>query len=123
MITIESSGSFDKARTWITALSTKDASVDMKQVGTEVVKTLEVNTPVDTGLTAKSWGCEVRSTKGNTTATITNSSENGFNVVQALRNGHGTGTGGWVPANDFVTPIVESIAKAKLDGAARRFVK
>jgi structural protein len=38
-----------------------------------------------------------------------NKISDGTPLVVLIVNGHGTGTGGYVPANNFVTPIVDSV--------------
>ena len=70
-------------------------------------------TPKRSGKTAASWDMEVEKTRNGATLYYSNSKKisDGTPLVVLIVNGHGTGTGGYVPANDFVSPIVDSISK------------
>ena len=70
-------------------------------------------TPKRSGKTASSWDMEVEKTHNGTTLYYSNSVKisDGTPLVVLIVHGHGTGTGGYVPANDFVSPIVDSISK------------
>lgn len=106
MFTVEEAGSFGNIEQWLLKAARFDPTPKVNELGSRMTSSLAAVTPVDTGLTANSWNHSVKSSKGGVILTISNSSENGFNVVQALRHGHGTGTGGYVPPNDFVSPVV-----------------
>lgn len=123
MFTVDESGSFGKIESWLTKAKTFDTTADVKKLGQQMISNLEPVTPVDTGLTANSWGYNVKASKGGAVLTITNSSENGFNVVQALRHGHGTGTGGYIPPNDFVSPAVSPLIDSATNLIVRRLVE
>lgn len=75
------------------------------------VAMLSAATPVRTGLTAASWYYTVEHTGEGWVLTFSNSnvSEGGISVPLLLQFGHGTVTGGYVPPNDFISPIIESI--------------
>lgn len=78
--------------------------------GARGVAALAAATPVDSGLTAASWGYEVESTGSTTTITWTNTNSNsGVNVAIILQYGHGTGTGGWVAGRDYIMPAIQPI--------------
>lgn len=70
-------------------------------------------TPKRSGKTAASWDMEVEKNRNGTTLYYSNSVKisDGTPLVVLIVHGHGTGTGGYVPANDFVSPIVDSISK------------
>ncbi len=40
-----------------------------------------------------------------------NVTKNGIPIPILLKNGHGTGTGGYVAPNDFITPVVDIVVK------------
>lgn len=69
-------------------------------------------TPKRSGATASSWSMEIEKTQNGLDLYYSNSKQisDGTPLVVLIVNGHGTGTGGYVPANNFVTPIVDSIA-------------
>lgn len=119
MIEIEQSGDFTKTENWLSKLMRIDPSKEVSIMGSELVNDLASNTPYDTGLTQASWEKTVEVGPGSSELIISNSSEGSYNVIQGIRFGHGTGTGGYAPANDFVTPIL----KNKLDKTANTIVK
>lgn len=69
-------------------------------------------TPKRSGSTASSWDMSVEKSQNGLDLYYSNSKKvsDGTPLVVLIVNGHGTGTGGYVPANNFVTPIVDSIA-------------
>ena len=80
------------------------------------VAALAEATPVDTGVTADSWGYEVEKSGYGYTLTWTNSNINqGFSIAIGQQYGHLTGTGGWVEGVDYINPallpIFEKIAE------------
>lgn len=83
----------------------------IQEIADQGVEELSEATPVDTGKTAASWYSEVKA-KGNHTEVNfcnDNRTESGIPVVNLLIYGHGTGWGGYVNGNDFVTPIAKRI--------------
>lgn len=79
------------------------------------VEALRAATPVDSGVTAASWGYEIEYENDGVTISWTNSNNvNGVNVAVILQYGHGTGTGGYVSGRDYINgaikPIFDEIA-------------
>lgn len=67
-------------------------------------------TPVKTGVTASSWTHDVKASKNVFEINWGNTNTIGeISVVLLIVNGHLTGTGGYVPPNDFVTPAMSAI--------------
>jgi hypothetical protein len=65
---------------------------------------------VDTGLTAQSWTYQVTGSRGNYAITWRNSNDSeGVNIAILLQYGHGTGTGGYVAARNFINPAMGPI--------------
>lgn len=122
MLTVEEVGKFGKVEQWLLNAAKFDATPQAQSLGAHMKSGLSAVTPVDTGLTANSWNYTVKNESGGVRLTVWNSSENGFNVVQALRHGHGTGTGGYVPPNDFVTPVVEPLIDNATNLIVRRVI-
>lgn len=122
MLTVEEVGKFGNVEQWLLKATKFDATPQVQTLGARMKGQLSAATPVDTGLTANSWNYTVKKETGGVRLTVGNSSENGFNVVQALRHGHGTGTGGYVPPNDFVTPVVEPLIDNATNLIVRRVI-
>lgn len=74
------------------------------------VEALSAATPVDTGLTAKSWSYDIKRTKDTVTISFNNSNINkGVPIAIILQYGHGTRTGGWVEGRDYINPAIQPI--------------
>lgn len=67
-------------------------------------------TPIDSGLTASSWGYEVEKNGGGWSIHWTNDNINqNVNIAVILQYGHGTGTGGYVAGQDYINPAIAPI--------------
>ena len=67
-------------------------------------------TPVDSGLTADSWGYKITTNSKNTTIMWTNSHiVDGRPIAILLQFGHGTGTGGYVQGIDYINPAIRPV--------------
>lgn len=67
-------------------------------------------TPKDTGLTSGSWSYKIIESGDGLSIEFHNSNQNqGKNIAVLIRYGHGTRNGGYVPANDFITPALKPI--------------
>lgn len=76
-------------------------------IANECIRQLEMATPVDSGVTAKSWSYNIIRVKNKTTLEILNSNiQNGVNVVILLEYGHASRSGKWIPGKNFVDPII-----------------
>lgn len=98
-----------KALNKASTLSTIKSS--MSSIGHKGLGRLINDTPSRSGKTASSWDMEVEKNQNGYTLYYSNSNKisDGTPLVVLIVNGHGTGTGGYVPANNFVTPIVDSV--------------
>lgn len=111
-VTFTTSGSFDKTRSFLLSMQNiqSDIARFCESAGQRGVAALAAATPVDSGLTAASWGYEVESTGDTTTITWTNSNTStGVNIAIILQYGHGTGSGGWVSGRDYIMPAIQPI--------------
>lgn len=110
MISVTSTGSFEKTLATLKTLSKLDIPSIMNACGQEGVNALAKVTPVETGLAAHSWAYKVSGTRGRyEIAWINTDSENGFRVVIMLQYGYGTGTGGYVHGRDFINPAIRPV--------------
>lgn len=110
MITLKVFGNFKNSDRFLKKMSTTDFANSLKSVGQKGVDALSAATPMDSGLTASSWGYELERTKTTFTFTWTNSNVvSGFPVAVMLQYGHGTGTGGYVQGRDYINPSMAPI--------------
>ena len=107
-----SKGSFDHTTKFLQAMTGINATVMalMNKHGQQGVNALAANTPYSSGLTAHSWGYEVKGDQNGCALTFTNSDiENGFPVAIMLQYGYATGTGGYVQGRDYINPAIRPI--------------
>lgn len=110
MISIRHKGDYAKLTRYLEKAN-KAAKVNvLSKYGQAGVEALASATPVDTGLTASSWGYKIE-TKGKSASIVfTNSNvQNGVNIAIILQYGHGTGTGGWVEGRDYINPAIQPV--------------
>jgi len=90
----------------------------LERCAQEGVNALASATPVDTGLTAKSWYYEIKEEKGSIVISFHNSNvQNGVPIAVILQYGHGTGNGGWVQGRDYINPAIQPIFDQILNNA------
>lgn len=110
MITFEQRGDFRNTDRFLKRMSKFDFANVLKSVAQKGVQALAAATPVDSGLTANSWGYEIQRSRSSFSITWTNSHvESGFPVAIGLQYGHGTGTGGYVRGRDYINPAMRPI--------------
>lgn len=121
MISVSDSGSFDNIEKWLKKVSQINPETTLRGTAQRVVNQLTDATPRDSGVTAGSWGYKIVRISRGTELSITNNSfgDQTYSIIQGLRYGHGTGTGGYVAPNDFVSPVVEDL----LNGYIKVFVR
>ena len=82
----------------------------LEKYGHEGVAALASATPVNTGLTAKSWDYKIEQKKDSVALIFTNSNiQNGIPIAVILQYGHGTRNGGWVEGRDYINPAIQPI--------------
>jgi hypothetical protein len=110
MIRVKHKGDFSKTMRYL--VEVKDA-VDPKildKYGQAGVEALASATPVDSGLTARSWYYKIERKNGLTKILFCNSNiQNGVPIAVILQHGHGTGTGGWVEGRDYINPAIQPL--------------
>lgn len=120
-ITVEAPGGFSKTYKYLNEIQTfkrrKLMSI-LKKYGEEGVKSLKEMTPQDTGETANSWSYEITEKSNSIVLSFNNDAQNdGIPIAILIQYGHGTGTGGYVPPNDFINPAMKPIFQKIADDA------
>jgi hypothetical protein len=91
-------------------MSRGDIFRSLEQYAQEGVDALSAATPVDSNLTATSWGYEIKRSGRSYSITWTNTNiVNGTPIAILLQYGHGTGTGGYVRGRDYINPALKPI--------------
>lgn len=110
MITIQQKGDYSKATKYLRDLKKRARMKILHKYGQRGVDALSAATPVDSGLTASSWGYRVVDNANGSEIVFTNSHINkGVPIAIILQYGHGTGTGGYVQGRDYINPAMRPV--------------
>lgn len=109
MFSIVQKGELAKTTNFLKRSAKLDFS-DLDKFGRRGVEALKNATPVDTGLTAKSWYYKIVRDENSVSIQWLNSNvQNGVPIAVILQYGHGTGTGGYVRGIDYINPSLRPI--------------
>lgn len=110
MITIKHKGDFVRTTRYFEKIKKNVRLNQLNKYGREGVAALSSATPVDTGLTARSWYYEITNNNGRITISFNNSNiQNGIPIAIILHYGHGTRTGGWVEGRDYINSAIQPV--------------
>jgi hypothetical protein len=110
MIGIESRGDFKKTRSFLKKMQRGDIFYDLNRYGEMGVSALGKATPIDSSLTANSWGYRIiRDRKFPGIEWYNTNVVNGTPVAILIQYGHATGTGGYVQGRDFINPAMQPV--------------
>ena len=124
MIIIKHKGNFERTSKFLQRMSKVDILRILDKYGQAGVAALAAATPVDSGLTANSWGYEVSASGDTYAITWTNTNINkGVPIALILQYGHGTRNGGWVEGRDYINPAIQPIFDKIRDEAWREVTK
>ena len=124
MITFRQKGDFSKTTKFLEKARKPIRLSDLDKYGREGVAALASATPVDSGLTARSWYYEITNQNGKATITFLNSNVNqGVPIAVILQYGHGTRNGGWVQGRDYINPAIQPIFDKIVNNAWREVTK
>lgn len=123
MIVIRERGSFQKTERYLKGLRRRQLRPILERYAKEGMAVLAAATPVDSGVTAASWGYEISVTKSGFSAAWTNDNVvKGVPIAIILQYGHATGTGGFVQGQDYINPAIRPVID-KMTEALWREVK
>lgn len=110
MISIRHKGDYAKLTRYLEKMKRAARVSILDKYGAAGVEALSSATPVDTGLTARSWYYKAEVKNNSATITFNNSNiQNGVPIAIILQYGHGTGNGGWVQGRDYINPAIQPI--------------
>lgn len=123
MIVIRERGSFQKTERYLRAVRRRQLRDILERYAKEGMAVLAAATPVDSGVTAASWGYEISVTKSGFSVAWTNDNVvKGVPIAIILQYGHATGTGGFVQGQDYINPAIRPVID-KMTEALWREVK
>lgn len=103
-------GSTKKTQAFLEAMIRQNIFESLSAFGQQGVDALASVTPIETGLTASSWGYEIIDNEGGIRINWTNDHiEDGVNIAVILQYGHGTGTGGYIAGIDYINPSMQPV--------------
>jgi hypothetical protein len=124
MIGIRCKGDFSKSFGYLEKAKHAVRLSALDKYGREGVDALASATPVDSGLTARSWYYKIEYEKDAVKLIFSNSNiQNGVPIAIILHYGHGTGTGGWVEGRDYINPAIQPIFDRIVNDAWREVTK
>jgi hypothetical protein len=110
MITFKQTGKFRHVEGFFKRVLNSNNRKILEKYGKEGVSVLESVTPIDSGLTAGSWGYDIHTSRNSLSLYWTNSNMvNGTPIVILLQYGHGLKQGGFVQGKDFINPAIRPI--------------
>lgn len=124
MITFKQYGNFKKTERFLTRVERAEYTKVLEKYGRAGVDALASATPIDSGLTASSWGYEIRISGASFSIVWTNSNVvSGVPIAIILQYGHGTRNGGYVQGRDYINPALKPIFDKIADEAWREVTK
>ena len=124
MISFRQKGDFSKVTKFLEKAKESVHLGILDKYGREGVAALSSATPVDTGLTSKSWYYTIENKNGVATLSFNNSNiQNGVPLAIILQYGHGTRNGGWVQGRDYINPAIQPLFDKIADAAWREVTK
>lgn len=83
---------------------------ELHRYGALGLAALQKATPVESGLTAQSWGYRVvEERNGPRVEWFNTNMVNGTSVAVLIQYGHGTGTGGYIQGRDYINPAIQPL--------------
>jgi len=123
-VKFSSTGDFDITKAFFERAIKLSPEQILHEHGRKGVEKLRDATPQRSGITADAWDYTVTSEQGSITLTFTNESTNhGFHIAMGIQHGHVTGTGGWVPAQDYINPAIEPVLDEIVESMWRELTK
>jgi hypothetical protein len=103
-------GSTKKTQAFLEAMIRQNIFESLSAFGQQGVEALASVTPIETGLTASSWGYEIIDNEGGIRINWTNDHiEDGVNIAVILQYGHSTGNGGYIAGIDYINPSMQPV--------------
>lgn len=104
------SGDFSKTLDFLERASESKWVNKLHSLAAQGVSALAAATPRESGETASAWSYTIRIGSSYVFVDWHNANENdGLPIAILIQYGHGTGTGGYVPGQDFINPAIQPI--------------
>lgn len=121
---ISSEGSFNNLESFLKRSVKNSSRQEVVELAEAIVNKLRQDTPKRSGKTAGAWSYNISNSSNGFVIEIVNTNNNGsVNVARIIHFGHGTGTGGYVPPQPFITTAIDSVYKNKIESILTKMVK
>lgn len=115
-IKVRQKGSFGNFEKFLKKASRTDDIARYAKYGEMGLQALRDATPVDSGLTATSWGYSLEVSDEGVKISWNNSNINNYVPIAVIVDkGHATGTGGYVEGRDYIDPSIQSVFDKIID--------
>lgn len=123
-IKLVSKGNFKKTENFLKRAKNGDFFKMLDSYGEKGVQALSQATPVDTGLTAKSWSYRIVKTRRSIGIEWYNTNVNkGVNIALMIQYGHGTPSGHYIRGRNYIKPAIQPIFKELEDKVWKEVTK
>jgi hypothetical protein len=120
MIKIKQFGGFEKLEKFIKKARQKKYLAGLEKYGEAGITALAKATPIDSGVTALSWGYRIEEIENGYRIVWYNTHISNYAVIAILlQYGHATGNGGYVQGTDYVNPAMRTIFEELAENAWR----
>lgn len=112
VIRVTQKGKWKKTYGFLRTVKEKRIFDALVPYGEKGVSVLSASTPIDTGESASSWSYEIAISNSEVRMEWHNNrmgNDGKTPVVILIQTGHGTRTGGYVPPNDFINPVMKPL--------------
>ena len=117
-------GNFSKTNKYFSRVLDASKIRILEKYAEKGVNALASATPVESGVTARSWYSKIEHTNDMAVLSFYNSNVNkGVPIAIILQFGHGTGTGGWVQGRDYINPAIQPIFDQIVEEAWKEVTK
>lgn len=109
-ISFKVKGDYSKTRKFLENAKEVIGRGDFRKYGQMGVDALRAATPVDSGLTAESWGYRITHRRSGTAIEWYNTNVvNGVNIAVILQYGHATKDGYFIQGVDYINPALKPV--------------
>ena len=110
MITFKHRGDFKNTEKFFSKVKSANFKQVLKTYAEIGLSALREATPIDSGLTADSWGYDIRVTRFGYSIQWTNSNVvNNLSIAILIQYGHGTQNGAFISGRDFINPALKPV--------------
>lgn len=110
MITFKHRGDFKNTEKFFSKVKSANFKQVLKTYAEIGLSALREATPIDSGLTADSWGYDIRVTRFGYSIQWTNSNVvNNLSIAILIQYGHGTQNGAYISGRDFINPALKPV--------------